>query len=83
MLCHGLFRRLFGNNMISGIFIFVMRFVVVVLNAMPVYLMNYEINEWMTNRVDCKLVKVLFNYFVFMTLLSYGVATFKRPKVIP
>jgi len=69
--------------MISGIFIFVMRFVVVMLNVMPLYLMNYELNEWMTNKVDCKLVKVLFNFLVFMTLLSYGVATFKRPKVIP
>ena len=69
--------------MISGFFIFAMRFVVVVLNVMPLYLMNYELNEWMTNKVDCKLVKVLFNGLVFMTLLSYAVATFKRPKVIP
>ena len=69
--------------MMSGVFIFAMRFVVIILNAMPVYLMNYEINEWMTNKVDCKLVKVLFNGFVFMTLLSYAMATFKRPKVIP
>ena len=83
MLCHGMFRRIFGNNMISGAFIFAMRFVVVALNAMPVYLMNYEMNEWMTNKVDCKLVKVLFNFLVFMTLLSYAVATFKKPKVIP
>ena len=83
MLCHGLFRRFFGNNMISGVFIFVMRLVVVILNVMPVYLMNYEMNEWMTNKVDCKLVKVLFNFLVFMTLLSYAVATIKRPQVIP
>ncbi len=83
MLCHSLFRRFLGNNMVSGIFIFVMRFVVVALNAMPVYLMNCEMNEWMTNKVDLKLVKVLFNFLVFMTLLSYAVATFKRPKVIP
>ena len=83
MLCHGLFRRTFGNNMISGIFIMVMRLVVVILNAMPVYLMNFEMNEWMTNKVDLKLYKVLFNFLVFMTLLSYAVATFKKPKVIP
>ena len=83
MVCHGLFRRIFGNNMISGVFILAMRLVVVILNAMPLYLMNYEMNEWMPNKVDCKLIKVLFNGLVFMTLLSYAVATFKRPKVIP
>ena len=83
MTAHGLFRRTFGNNMISGIFIMAMRFVVVILNAMPVYLMNFEMNEWMTNKVDLKLYKVLFNFLVFMTLFSYGVATFKKPKVIP
>ena len=83
MFCHGLFRRVFGNNMISGVFIFAMRLIVVVLNAMPVYLMNCEMNEWMTNKVDLKLVKVLFNTLVGMTLLSYAVASFKRPKVIP
>ena len=83
MFCHGLFRRTFGLNMISNVFIFSMRFIVVLLNAMPIYLMNYEINEWLKNKVDCKLVKVLFNFLVFMTLLSYAMATFKRPKVIP
>lgn len=83
MFCHGMFRRVFGGNMISGVFIIAMRLVVVGLNAMPVYLMNYEMNEWMTNKVDLKLVKVLFNFLVFMTLLSYAVATLKRPKVIP
>ena len=83
MFCHGLFQRFFGNNMISGVFIFVMRLVVVILNAMPVYLMNCEINEWMPNTTDSKLVKILFNGLVFMTLLSYAMATLKKPKVIP
>ena len=83
MMCHGLFRRTFGVNMVSGIFINSMRFIVVLLNAMPIYLMNYEMNEWMTNKIDCKLIKVLFNFLVFMTLLSYAMASFKRPKVIP
>lgn len=83
MFCHGMFRRVFGGNMISGVFILAMRLVVVGLNAMPFYLMNFEMNEWMTNKVDLKLVKVLFNFLIFMTLLSYSVATFKKPKVIP
>ena len=60
-----------------------MRFVVVFLNLMPLYLMNYEMNEWIENKADVKTVKVLFNFLVAMCLLSYAVATFKRPKVIP
>ena len=83
MFCHGLFRRVFGNNMKGNAFIFAMRLVVVVLNAMPMYLMNYEINEWMPNKTDCRLAKVLFNSLVGMTLLSYAMATLKKPKVIP
>ena len=83
MVCHGLFRKFFGNNMISGVFVFVMRLVVLGLNAMPVYVMTYEMNEWMTNKVDQRLVKVLFNFLVFMTLFSYAMASFKKPKVIP
>ncbi len=64
-------------------FIWAMRFVVVFLNVMPMYLMNYEMNEWIENKADVKALKVLFNFLVIMCLLSYGVATFKRPKVIP
>ena len=37
---------LFGENQISGIFVWSMRFVVFGLNAMPLYIMNNEMNEW-------------------------------------
>lgn len=83
MLCHGIFRKVFGENQISGLFIWAMRLIVVLLNAMPFYLMNYEMNEWMENKTDVRLIKILFNFAVIMTLWSYFVASFKRPKVIP
>jgi len=41
------------------------------------------LNELIENEVDVKLAKALFNFLVGMTLLSYFVASFKRPKVIP
>ena len=83
MFCHGIFKKVFGGSQISNLFIWAMRFVVVILNVMPLYLMNYEMNEWIENKADVKTVKILFNFLVGMTLLSYAVATFKRPKVIP
>ena len=83
MFCHGVFKKVFGGSQITSLFIWMMRIVVVFLNAMPLYLMNYEMNEWIENKADVKTVKVLFNFLVMMCLLSYGVATFKRPKVIP
>ena len=83
MFCHGVFKKVFGGSQIRGAFIWAMRFVVVFLNMMPLYLMNYELNEWIENKADVKTLKVLFNFLIGMTLLSYGVATFKRPKVIP
>ena len=83
MFCHGVFKKVFGGNQITNMFIWSMRFIVVLLNAMPLYLMNCEINEWLTNKTDVKMFKVLFNFLVTMTLLSYTVATLKRPVVIP
>ena len=83
MFCHGIFKKVFGGSQISNLFIWAMRVVVVVLNAMPLYVMNYEMNEWLENKADVKMLKVLFNFLVAMTLLSYAVATLKRPKVIP
>ena len=46
MSCHRVFKYLFGENQISGIFVWSMRFVVFGLNAMPLYIMNNEMNEW-------------------------------------
>ena len=83
MFCHGIFKKVFGGSQISSVFIWGMRLVVILLNVMPLYLMNYEMNEWLENKADLKMLKVLFNFLVAMTVLSYAVATFKRPKVIP
>jgi len=50
---------------------------------MPLYAMNFEMIEWIPNEMDKRLIKALFNFFVFMTLLSYMVASFSRPRAIP
>ena len=60
-----------------------MRLIVLFLNAMPVYLMTYEMNEWITNDIDRVVVKYVFNTFVVMTLWSYFVASFVKPGAIP
>ena len=67
----------------SFAFIWSMRAFVVLLNVMPFYLMNYKINDWTDNAKEQALNKLLFNLLVSMTLLSYGVASFTKPLVIP
>ena len=57
-----------------------MRFVVVMLNVMPLYLMNYELNEWMTNKVDCKLVKVLFKQHALLVRIRC-IVTFRVRQI--
>ena len=69
--------------MAGSVFATLMRAFVVCLNLMPLYLMNYELNEWLENETDKKMVKIIFNTLLALNLLSYGVGTFKRPKVIP
>ena len=41
MTCHKLFKRVFGKNQKLNLFIWVMRLIVIFLNLMPLYLMNY------------------------------------------
>lgn len=82
MFCHGVFKSLFGDNQISWLFVLAMRLVVVALNVMPLYLMNYELLEWQDAKVDTAIIKCLFNVFVFLTLLSYFKASFQKPIVI-
>ncbi len=53
------------------------------LNAMPLYVMNYEMNEWQLNPMDVAVIKAMFNAAVFMTLWSYFVASFVKPALIP
>jgi hypothetical protein len=83
MFCHGVFKTLFGDNQISCIFIQAMRLVVVLLNAMPLYLMNFELMEWQDNKTDTTTMKYLFNIFVALTLISYFKASLLKPVVIP
>lgn len=60
-----------------------MRVIVVLLNAMPLHIMNGEMNEWVLEETEKKAVQNLFNFFVFMTLWAYFTASFSRPQVIP
>jgi hypothetical protein len=84
MTCHGLFKKVFGvRGQMSFAFIWSMRAFVVFLNLMPLYLINFELNDWMDNQLERSLNKVLFNVLAAMTLVSYGVASFTRPLVIP
>ena len=83
MLCHKVFRAIFGENQISCAFIWCMRLLVTLLNAMPLYVMNTEMNEWVVDHMDRRLIKIVFNFLTSMTLISYFKASFTRPKVIP
>jgi hypothetical protein len=67
----------------KGIFINGMRFIVCLLNLCPLYLVNYELNEWIPNEMDRYLYKVMLNFSIFMALLSYWTATLKKPRKIP
>jgi hypothetical protein len=41
MMCHGLFKKVVGKNQKLDIFVWGMRLIVIFLNFMPLYLMNY------------------------------------------
>ena len=41
MLCHGLFKRIVGKKQKLDIFVWGMRALVIGLNLMPIYTMNY------------------------------------------
>ena len=42
-----------------------------------------EMNEWMENKTDKKIITYLFNIVVFLNVTSYLKASFQRPKPIP
>jgi len=60
-----------------------MRFIVVFLNVMPSYNMNFEMNEWMEKKMEKRMVCLLFNACVVLNLISYAKASFTKPKPIP
>jgi hypothetical protein len=84
MLCHGVFKRVFGTRgQMSPVFVWSMRLFVTMLNMMPLYLMNVELNEWTENKAHLRVTKLMFNLLVSLTLIAYFVASFARPAVIP
>ena len=81
--CHGLFRQFCGQNMKDDMFVYGMRAAVTILNLIPFYVMNYELLSYMPE-IDAYLYKVLFNGLMFMTLVSYWMASLiKPPKIDP
>ena len=81
--CHVLFRKYIGKRMKSQCFKLGMRLFVSLLNAFPFYVVNYEMLEWMENKMDLYLYKVIFNLVMIMTLISYYTASFRKIKEIP
>lgn len=53
------------------------------LNIFPFYLVNYEMIEWMENKMDIWLFKVIFNGLFIMCMISYYIAALKKYKKIP
>jgi hypothetical protein len=45
MTCHKLFKRVIGKNQKLDVFVWGMRALVIILNLMPLYLMNYVSQE--------------------------------------
>ena len=81
--CHGLFRKIVGVHMRKTAFIYSMRLYVCFLNACPIYVVNYEMIEYMPNKMDSYIYKILLNFFCIMALISYWTASLKKSKVIP
>jgi len=81
--CHGLFRKFLGESMKKGIFVFSMRLIVCFLNICPVYVTNYEMNEWMPNEMDRTIYKFLLNWCCGFAVLSYWTASLKKPRQMP
>ena len=81
--CHGLFRSVCGKSMKTGLFVCAMRLFVCLLNVCPLYASNFEMNEWIDNKADRFCLKFLLNFFIFMALLSYWVASLRKPARIP
>ena len=63
-------------------FIFAMRAFVSMLNFCPVFVVNTEMIEYMEPEMNRKICKLLLNSMCFMALLSYWIASLKKPKVI-
>ena len=75
--CHKLFKQVCGANLKTGLFINFMRSFVMFLNLTPMFLVNYEMIEYMENDMDKFIYKCILNWFITMSLLSYWIASIK------
>ena len=82
-LCHGLFRQIFGNRMKDNLFVLSMRIFVCFLNICPLYVVNQEMIEWITNDTDRIIYKMMLNFTIAGALSSYWTASLRKPKPIP
>ena len=64
-------------------FVYAMRIFVCFLNSCPMYVVTYEMLEYMTNKIDIFIYKLLLNFFCIMALISYWTASLKQSKIIP
>jgi len=63
-------------------FIFAMRAFVTTLNLCPMYVVNTELIEYMEPAMNRKICKLLLNIMCLMALMSYWIASLKKPKLI-
>ena len=81
--CHGLFRQIFGKRMKDNLFVLSMRIFVCFLNICPLYVVNQEMIEWITNDTDRIIYKMMLNFTIAGALSSYWTASLRKPKPIP
>ena len=58
-------------------FVYGMRFFVCFLNLCPMYVVSYEMLEYMPNKMDIFIYKIFLNFFCIMSLISYWTASLK------
>lgn len=80
---HAVFKNTFGKSMGGNCFVYSMRAFVTILNLFPMYLVNFEIIEYMEPAINRKICKLLINTVCSMALLSYWIASCKKLTVIP
>ena len=67
----------------KAVFVNGMRIFVCFLNICPMYVVTNEMLEYMPNKMDIFIYKLLLNFFCIMALISYWTATLKSSKIIP
>ena len=67
----------------GSLFIGSVRVIITFLYICPLYITNYEILEYKTNKADLAIIKFIQNTILILALISFWTATIKRPKAIP